>query len=144
VSGLGKLFPLVAVLTIVAVVGCSSGGPRHVKAKGQLLYKGKPLVVPQKAAVSVRFIAKDGGDNPRIFVADTPFDREGATFTISGNDGRGIPVGTYRIAVTQKMVGDAPPEIDEMNEMFSLKKSAIVREVTGEEPIVIDLSKPEG
>jgi hypothetical protein len=41
-------------------------------------------------------------------------------------------------------VDEPPAEVETMNEMFSRKTSAIIREVTSEEPIILDLSKPEG
>ena len=82
---------------------------------------------------AVAFIAVDAGDNPAIFTADpASFNREDATFLVSGKEGRGIPAGKYRIAVGQKMVGEPPAEVETMNEMFSRKNSTIIREVTSE------------
>jgi hypothetical protein len=130
-------------LLVLLTSGCSSG-PRLVRVKGQLLYNQKPLPVSAKAGVTITFTAMDAGDNPPFFTAEQPFNREESTFVVSGPNGRGIPVGKYRIAVSQKMAGQLPPDVETMNETFSRKSSPIVREVTGEEPITIDLSKPEG
>jgi hypothetical protein len=140
---LRNLFPVVAVLVVV-VAGCSSG-PRLVTVKGQLLYNKKPLPVSEKMGVSVTFIAVDAGENPAMFSADpAAFNHEDSTFVITGREGRGIPVGKYRIAISQKMVDEPPAEVETMNEMFSRRKSAIIREVTSAEPIILELSKPEG
>ena len=51
-------------------------------------------------------------------------------------------MGKYRIAVRQ--IGDLSDEAERINEMFTRKNSPIIREVTSEEPIILDLSKPEG
>jgi hypothetical protein len=136
---------LVSSLALLAVLtpGCSSG-PRLVRVKGQLMYNQKPLPISPKAGVSVWFITMDAGDNPPLFTAEQPLNREDSTFVVSGHDGRGIPIGKYRIAVSQKMAGQLPPDVEAMNETFSRKSSPIVREVINDEPIILDLSKPEG
>jgi hypothetical protein len=142
VAPLRCLFSVVALLAILAS-GCSSGA-RLVRVKGQLMYNQKPLPVSPKTGITVWFTAVDAGDNPPFFTAEQPFNREDSTFVVAGHDGRGIPIGKYRIAVSQKMAGQLPPDVETMNETFSRKSSPIIREVTSEEPIILDLSKPEG
>ncbi len=131
-----------APLLLLLMCGCSSG-PRLVKANGQLLFKDAPLVVDEKAGINIWFIRLDPDDAPATYPA-SPLNREDATFSIPGAKGNGIPVGKYRIAIRQRMADDLPANIEKMNEMFSRESSQIVREVTNAEPIVLDLSKPEG
>ena len=125
-------------LFLVLIAGCSSG-PKLVKANGQLLYNSKPLSVDPNTKISVFFVSM--GEEAATFTAD-PFDRDESTFIVSGRTGQGIPVGKYRIAVRQ--IGDLSDEAERINEMFTRKNSPIIREVTSEEPIILDLSKPEG
>ena len=122
--------------------GCSSG-PRLVEANGQLLYKQQPLSVAPNAGISIWFIRLDAGAAPATFAA-APLNRDDATFTVPGRDGRGIPVGKYRIAIRQMMLGDVPADVEQMNDLFSRQSSGIERDVTGSEPIILDLSKPGG
>lgn len=130
-----------AAALVVFICGCSGQG--LVRVKGQLLYNEKPLEVSEKAGISIMFIKLEAGDKPAMYPA-APLDRDDATFTVPGPTGRGIPPGKYRIAITQRMADDLPPEVEKMNEMFSRGNSAIEREVTNSDPIILDLSKPGG
>ena len=56
-----------------------------------------------------------------------------------GRRAGGLPPGKYRIAVRQ---WDPYPDTDKLGGKFDAQNSPIVREITGEEDIVIDLSKP--
>ena len=121
--------------------GCGGGAEEAVPAKGRLLDAGKPLEVRGMEAfagmVQVEFyrIGPDGqvSDVPETAVAD----RDGY-FDIGA---RGLAPGKYRIAVRQ---WDPYPDVDKLGGKFDAKNSPIVREITGEEDILIDLSKPEG
>jgi hypothetical protein len=140
VSLFAKLFCGVAILLMVAA-GCSSD-PKLVFGKGKVLYKEQPLKVKPRAQVVVTFIPVDKGDKPIHYECD--FNPADATFE-AGYRGKGLPVGKYRISVEQKMPPNTePPDVRKMNEMFAGDKSPIIRELKDEEPIIIDLSKPEG
>ena len=73
-------------------------------------------------------------------VFTTHADENGA-FKMAGRLGNGLPPGKYRIAVRQ---WDPFPQTDRLGGKFGEKSTRIVREVTGKEEIVIDVSKPEG
>jgi hypothetical protein len=139
VSAYPPLFCGVALLLILAP-GCSSEGPL-VKGKGQVLYKEKPLKVKPRTQVIVTFIPTDKGDKPKHYECD--YNLDDATFE-AGYQGKGLPVGKYRISVEQKMPGSTPPDVKKMNDTFGGDHSPIIRELKDEQPIVIDLSKPEG
>jgi hypothetical protein len=126
-------------LLLLLACGCSSG-PKLIKPTGELLYNQKPLRLSEDASVTMRFTLLDETP-PRSFAATV--NRDDSTFVVPGNDGNGIPPGKYRISVNQKMI-DLTPEAEQINEMFSRNKTQIEREVTNEEPIILDLSKPTG
>jgi len=121
--------------------GCGGSTKEAVPAKGRLLHAGQPLQVQGMEAfagmVQVEFyrIGPDGklSDVPETAVAD----RDGY-FDIGA---RGLAPGKYRIAVRQ---WDPYPEVDKLEGKFDASHSPIVREITGKEDILIDLSKPEG
>ena len=131
------------ILGLAFLSGCTSSGGKLIMAKGQLLNKQKPLKVASNMGVSVLFIPLvDESKHHDTYPAD-PLN-EDAIFVVPGKNGKGIPPGKYRIAINFLMVGTPPPEIQRMNELFDRQTSGIVREVTSEELIVIDLSKPGG
>ena len=131
-----------AAMLLVVIGGCSSG-PKLIKANGQLLFNQQPLKVSPQAGISVIFLSLEADQAVRTFPAD-PLNTEDATFVVPGKNRSGIPIGKYRIVIQQKMEDDLPENVSRMNEMFSRHASAIIREVTNDDPIILDLSKPEG
>lgn len=131
-------------LVCLATGGCGSGGGETVQAKGRVTDAGKPLEVQGRdvgiGVVRIEFyrIGEDGkqATEPETAVAD-----EDGYFDLPGRDGHGIPPGKYRIAVRQ---WDPLPDVDRLGGRFDAQHSPIIREVTGREDIVIDVSKPEG
>ncbi len=59
-------------------------------------------------------------------------------FTLLGKDGRGIKPGKYRIAVRQ---WDPYPQTDKLGGMFDEKNSPIIRDISENTTIEIDLAK---
>ena len=125
----------------VLIPACSSG-PKPLKVTGQLKNNDKPYTAPKGAMVTIVFAP--------VVEAGAPFDtypaifkREDSSFTVPGKSEQGIPPGKYRISV-QQFVADPTAQINEMNARFSPEKSAIVRDVADETPIIIDLAKPTG
>jgi hypothetical protein len=108
------------------------------------MYNGQPLKVKPGTQVLVMFTPVDMGDKPKGKGYECYFDLKDATFE-AGYQGKGLPVGKYRISVEQKIAAAAiPPNVKQMNDTFSVDKSPIIRELKDEEPIIIDLAKPEG
>jgi hypothetical protein len=136
-------YACVAGAVVLALLpGCGQEQPK-VRARGQLLDKGQPLKVSPKTGVTIGFFptVKEEGKRADSYTAD--FNREDSTFVVPGVDGRGIPPGKYRITIMQMSL-EATPAMNALNEAFGPEKSPIVRDVQNEEPIRIDLSKPEG
>jgi hypothetical protein len=125
----------------VLIPACSSG-PKPLKVSGQLKNNDKPYTAPKGAMVNIGFAP--------VVEPGTPFDTypaifngDDSSFTVPGKSEQGIPPGKYRISV-QQFVPDPTAQINEMNARFTSEKSAIIREVTDETPIIIDLAKPTG
>jgi hypothetical protein len=132
-------------LLIVLLSGCGSG-PKDdsVPVRGKVTNAGAPLTVKgrevQLGYVEVHFyrINEDGS------VSTDPADaavEESGDFTVRGRDGRGLPPGKYKITVRQL---DPAPANDKLQGRFDLKNSKIVRDVSPDKEIVIDVSRPEG
>lgn len=128
-------------LCLLFVPACSTGGPKGVKATGQLLYKGQPYIANHKGSINVRFTPIAEGDGGDYYIADVK--REDGTFIVKGRAGETIPAGQYRISIEQMAI-DAPPELETMNALFTPKESKIIRDVGPDTSLRIDLAHPEG
>lgn len=132
---------IISVSLLVCVPACSPE-PKLAKVKGNLLFNGMPYVAKHNGSVSVKFIPiVESGQPSEYAIADV--NREDGSFVVLGRAGGGIPPGKYRIVIDQ-MVIDPPPEVERMNQRFRADTSKIVREVTGDSAISIDLAIPEG
>jgi len=153
--------PALAGLALAAALwlpGCGGGG-NAVWVTGKLLKGGSAYVPPTGQTVNVTFVvmdAKDGAGKP--VAGGEPFwaevDQTTGTFTVPGQDGRGIPPGKYRIAVTQKLTREAfdaanksrkravDRDADTLADKFGPGTSPIVRELVKPGEVVIDLDKP--
>ena len=146
-----KLFCGAALLMALAV-GCSSE-PKRVYGKGKLVVGTQPLGTllkvrfpKQRWGVNVTFVPMDKGDKPNPKEYPCDFKPEDSTFE-AGYQGKGLPVGKYRIAVALDVPGgitNAPPDMRAFFEKFTTEHSPIIRELKDEEPMIIDLNKPEG
>jgi len=126
---------------VVWLPGCTTG-PKLVIPTGKLLNRGAPLTSDTKLGVTLTFHADAReGRPPASYVAN--IDRESATFTVPGPQGKGIPEGTYRVSVLLMSIN--PTEwMDDVNQQFSPTNTRVIREVKEGESLTIDLSKPEG
>jgi hypothetical protein len=137
-----KMSFMVIWLALGVLIPACSSSPKSLKVSGQLKNNGKPYTAPQGAMVTIVFTP--------VVEAGAPFDsypakfnRADSSFTVAGRSERGISPGKYRISI-QQFVSDPTAQINEMNARFSPEKSAIVRDVADETPIIIDLAKPTG
>jgi hypothetical protein len=141
---------LAAVLLILPATGCDGGkskGPKVI-VRGKLLNKGAPIVLdnsklpPGDSGVQVVFHPMDGGSE--VSDETATFDTVRSTFELRGLDGKGIPVGKYKVSVH---IGAFGVE-DQFKGKFSPQKSTIVRDVTGKNgdtvDLTIDLDNPNG
>ncbi len=149
-------------LVILTLVPGCGGSSKAVWVKGQLLKGGAKYSPPEGHLVSVTLVGM-GIEGPSGSIVDfpEPFDAdyqdETGTFTVPGREGRGIPPGKYRIAVTQRMSREAfeaakpkakpgqkpiTRETDFLEDKFGPKTSPIVREIKDSIDLVIDMDKP--
>jgi hypothetical protein len=158
---------LVLSVLIASLVGSPGCGERTntVWVTGKLLKGGVKYVPPEGQLVSVTLVGIEIQDNSgKAVQSSEPFwaeiDPTSGTFVVPGNEGRGIPLGKYRVAVTQKMsreAYDAKPhprptnsitrvdrETDMLKGRFGMAHSPIIREIKTSCELVIDLDRPEG
>jgi len=148
VCRIDRPYLFLSALLCLATTGCGGGGERTVSARGKVTDAGRPLLVKDRdlglGTVVVQFYRI--GDDPKgagrqsTDPEEAEVDADG-NFKVPGRSGDGIPPGRYRIAVRQ---WDPYPQVDRLKGRFDEKNSPIIREITGEEDIVIDVSKPQG
>jgi hypothetical protein len=124
-----------------------------------LLKGDKPFVPSEGQAVGMTFYPMETikDSSGRVLApGGEPFsaalDPETGTFEVPGPDGRGIPAGKYRVAVSLRQ-RTAPPnssgkkfdrDKDLLQDRFNDKASPIIREITTKSDLTIDLEKPTG
>jgi hypothetical protein len=133
------MFPVARMLACVSLSaflvllapGCKSA-PAKVDITGKVTKDGVPLKVSKTGRILVRFYPEvEKGENYTSLPAE--INKETGVFTV-----KDIPVGKYRIIIQQL---DPNPTKDVLEGAFNRNKSRIIREVTGTEPIDIDLAK---
>jgi len=124
----------------LTVAGCGEpSGPPRIQVSGQVSNNGEVLKVkPMVGKVQVTFYpvvetGKPAGDPQEAVIMPN------GDFTVPGTDGKGIVAGKYKIAVRQ---WEEFPNKDVLNGKFDDKNTPIVRDITGEEDIIIDVGKP--
>ncbi len=137
---------LAALGMISLVVGCGGGsGEQLVQVHGTLTNAGQPLEVEGRdvglGIVRVDFYEIDENGvqttdpQPGLLAPDRK------SYTVPGRSGNGLPVGKYRIVVRQ---WDPFPDFDRLEGRFDEQNSPIIREITEDTEINIDVSRPEG
>ena len=145
---------LTSTLTLTTA-GCGSSGT--VSVMGTLVKGGAPYKVPAGQKVGVTLYQVSSSDNAAP--AGEPFeaevDSEKATFRVPGPEGRGVPLGKYRVAVRQRWTREglasaktAKNEVldrdkDFLNDAFSPSSSPIVKDVTGPSELKIEIDHAE-
>jgi len=139
------------------VIGCSGSktepDPGNLIVKGKLVEGSKPFTLdPSKVPMpkgatapppgmgnplQILFFA---GEGTQQYSADV--NAEMGTFEVKG-DGKGIPPGRYKIAITAKH-GFGPDTPDYFRGRYSQENTKIIREIKPGDEIVIDVTKPEG
>jgi hypothetical protein len=136
---------LVCVLLCGLLSGCG-GGPKDdsVPVRGKVTNAGAPLKVNRPDVglgyVELHFYRINDDGSVNTDPADAAVEPSG-DFTVRGRDGRGLPPGKYKITVRQL---DPAPDNDKLQGRFNLKTSKIVRDISPDKEIVIDVSRPEG
>jgi hypothetical protein len=131
-------------LGLLLVAGCSrdSGvAEGRTKPRGRILENGLPIKIdttnlpPGDPGLQVTFIKIGGVDAGTEYEARITDAANGA-FDLIGADGKGIPPGKYRVAVTVAPFGSP----DQLKGKYSREKSKIEIEVKPGEDVVIDLA----
>jgi hypothetical protein len=124
------------------------------------LVKGNaPYAPPTGQRLSVALFAIEVVDSEGKPVASVEpyaavFNPDDSTFTVPGPEGRGVPPGKYRIAITQKWKRESMPDAkpgdrnvfdrdtDILKDKFSEGDSPIIREIKSAAELTIDLDNP--
>jgi hypothetical protein len=124
---------LTVVVLAILLVGCGSG---RIKARGRLVKNGEPFVPGEREVVHIAFFALNEDPKAKSYVVK--FDRQDGTFQVTGSDGKGLPPGKYRVAVS--LIKDHK---DALNGAFDLKNSPFLCDVdNSSEEISLDLATP--
>ena len=151
-------------VTSLASFGC--GSSNEVWITGTLLKGGTKFTPPAGRQVGISFYLVSSQDkNDADAHAGDPYQADynesDGTFSVPGREGRGIPPGKYRVAISQKMTREAfdklhkstkikpgtDPAVTRDTDFFSASygpsTSPITREFTSSAKVTIDLDKPE-
>ncbi len=142
---------LLVVMICFAVVGCPGGGGRLVTVTGKILKDGTPLALEGRdfqegaAYVEVTFyelddagaVATDG----RAYSATAKPD---GTFVVAGDEGNGIPVGKYRVALrysgsSSGYSPDRQPSGGPWEGNFDASNSPFTFDIQGDQEVVLDV-----
>ena len=122
---------LAAIVLSVAASGC---GPSLIKPKGHVVKNGTPLTFNKSEMLDIAFYPDDGSDE--FYASVKPQD---GNFIVLGRKGKGIPPGTYRVAVG---LTKGSSQRDVWKGKFSKANSPFTFDLTSDkEEIVIDLGK---
>ncbi len=152
---------LAAALMIPFAAASGCGSSDAVWVTGKLVKGGGVYSPPAGQTVTVTFLSMGGTDAAgKSSQGGDPYqaqyDPTSGTFEVPGPDGRGIPPGKYRVAVTQKLEREAfdaekakikdrartvrfTRDADMLENRFGLSTSPIIVEVNGSEEVVVDL-----
>ena|SRR5947209_5216493 len=124
---------LLALLVVgLTVPGC--GSHPKVTVTGKVMKNGQPLKVSKQGAIQVIFIPiVEGASGPPAVTYPAQVNNEAGTYEI-----KDIPTGKYKVSVCQF---DPMPVNDLLKGEFQGEKTPITKEVTGKEPIDIDVGK---
>jgi hypothetical protein len=155
----GVLVVAAVIATSLCLSGCGDG--RSVWVTGKLVKGGAKYNPPEGHLVTVTFVGIElPNESGKVVQAEEAFqavlDPDSGSFSVPGPEGRGIPPGKYRVAVTQKQKREAfdaakakaqikkgvDRETDTLRNQFGLESSQIIREIKSGGEIVIDLDNP--
>jgi hypothetical protein len=125
------LLGLALAACLLGVGGCS----RSVPVSGRLLYNGEPLRGRAPDDIIMTFCPLVDGKDQMAELKRVEVDQAAGTFQLPV----GLVPGKYRIAVH---VLDPATGKDRLEDAFTEGTSPIVREITGQQELVLDLAKP--
>lgn len=125
-----------AVFFALFAAGCKEE-TKTVIVKGKLMMNGAPYERAKTEMPYLKFVPySEEGKVDNIYSANLQDD---GTFDVRGRENKGIPLGKYRIAFSTDRRG-----VEKLSAKFTESASPIVRDITDDKEIVIDLSNPSG
>jgi hypothetical protein len=125
------IFGLLLAGLCLAGTGCG-GGSNISSISGKIVKDGQPFKLSEKGVFTITFLPDGGGNG---FGPDWKPD---GTFVLYGPERKGVPPGKYKVAVEAY---DPYPGPDLLKGEFKQAKTPIVKELSGNTPIEIDVSK---
>jgi len=133
----------VLLLPVLALAGCGSSVEEGVIVTGKIIMNGDPLKAPRRdvgiGVVYVKLVPVDveGGETESVEAA------EDGTFKIIG-PGKGVPPGSYKLAISQQGGPDSDMLIDKFSEETTPITVNLPKDKVGDtiDLGTIDLSKP--
>ncbi|MCI0464663.1 MAG: hypothetical protein L0Z62_47670 [Gemmataceae bacterium] len=124
-----------ALLSLVAVAGCSGGG---AEVKGTVLFNGQAVKLGAGEQLQINLVGVDGS---KPVLASASYDQSSGTFRVAGPTGRGLPEGKYRIAVSTSSYGPQQKG-DRFRGAFGASNSPLVASINpGSQNLTVDLGK---
>ncbi len=158
ISRYKALSSLLVVIVCLVAAGCG-GGVKRVTVTGKIVDGGAPLNLTGRdyqegaASVEVRFYPAD--EALSNLVASLPISlsttaKLDGTFVIDGGDGKGIPVGKYKVVLTNRnsMVDRTKPQAggaqgDAWGGRFSQEKTPFTFDIQDAQEVVLDVKASE-
>src|SRR5262249_40538131 len=119
---------------LVCLEGC--GGSSKGKVTGKITKGTEPLKVSKQGKVQLILYPYPDVPGGKKYKSYPAMVQDDATFEVTD-----VPTGKYLFAVEQL---DPMPATDLLEGKFGKDRSEIIRDVTGKEPINIDVGKPKG
>jgi hypothetical protein len=149
---------LALLLAHLAVSGCGSSS-NTIWVTGKLQKGGATYTPPAGQKLEMTFYAMEVIDetgkkltNAEPYLAD--LNPEDGTFSVPGAEGKGIPPGKYRVAISQRLTRDAVEkaskakrkvvnrDADSLASQFGMATSPIMRDLTSSCEVTIDMDHP--
>jgi hypothetical protein len=141
---------LLVVIVGIAVAGCDGGGVTLVKVTGKVVDGGQPVELEGGYeeggnCVEVEFVPLDQSGSPKSGApAYFKYAAEDGSFVMSGDEGKGIPKGKYRVCVYRRGAETDHPSGDAWEGKFNRENSPFEFDVSRGKELVIDISNPPG
>ena len=130
------LFIVFAFLLAATASGC---GKKNVRVTGRISKSGQPIKISDKGRIQLFFMQLDDQGTPiNSYVATVQPD---GSFEVTGDPGRGMPPGKYKITV--EAPDPYPAGKDLLGGRFKLNGSPWTRDVKDGAHIELDVDKPE-
>jgi len=122
-------------LVLLLVIGC---GPSKVTATGKVTQGGTQMKLSDKGMFVIQFISEDKDKGGQTYSASTKTD---GTFTVSGQDNKGIPTGKYKVAVEAMDPYGPGGGQDKLGGKYKAGTTTLTTEIVKGKEIVLEVGK---